>query len=191
MKFIITRAYISAVFAVVLPFLSLSAFADCFEDGFNAGLDACPTKCDTCPPDRYNEGFNAGKSACRNDPASCGIQSDDGINCQNAASSCGLFSSNDVTPAGITKGKQECIQNIVQCVSVSEPEAIKSALNQIVSICKDDPYLCFGASEPPALPNDVVFCEGEDKNCLKQVEPKDFKLHLPVVYYLQDNESAL
>jgi hypothetical protein len=205
MKLIITRAYISAVFAVVLPFFSLSAFADCFEDGFNAGLAACPTtsNCDA----KYNEGVDAGKSACQSDPASCGIPSDDGINCQNAAQSCsipsddgincqnaapncGLYTYNDVTPAGLTKGKQECTQNIVQCVS--DTGAIESALVQIAPICKDNPYLCFGASEPPALSDGVVFCKGEDKNCLMQVEPgkPHFKLHLPVVYYLQDNESV-
>ncbi len=60
MKHFVTRASISTVLGFVWIFFSLSAFADLFDDGYNAGKATC----ETCPPDRYEEGKNAGLAAC-------------------------------------------------------------------------------------------------------------------------------
>ncbi|MCK5523889.1 MAG: hypothetical protein KAI83_12225 [Thiomargarita sp.] len=88
MKHFVTRA--SMVLGFVWIFFSLSAFADCFQDGFNAGLGACTPSsgpaCDSCcptTPDRYEEGKNDGLAAC---PAQqpCNCSPDDYKNGYNA-----------------------------------------------------------------------------------------------------------
>jgi len=202
MKIIITRAYISTVFAVVLPFLSLSAFADCYQDGFNDGLAACPTtsNCDA----KYNEGFNAGKSQCQSNPASCGIPTDDGTTCSNAVSKCGIPTDDGIS---CNNAVTECTDKLVNIINQScgLDKVLDCGINIVTQKgkeagkdeCKKDLYSCFGTSEPSE--ETVVFCSNaednnaSDKNCLKYVGPEqlNFKLRLPVVYLEGDPKTIV
>ncbi len=69
MKLIRAKASISAVFAVLLTFFSMATYADlcqdCFDAGFNAGKNQCPT-CATCPNCQegdYDRGYTDGRNS--------------------------------------------------------------------------------------------------------------------------------
>jgi hypothetical protein len=121
MKQTLNRA--SVVFAFVLMFFSLSAFAGPFEDGLAAGQEFCkqnPSACGITFNDT-NGSTEQGKQECRNNPSACGITFNDTNGsteqgkqeCRNNPSACGI-TFND-TNGSTEQGKQECRNNPSAC----------------------------------------------------------------------------
>ncbi len=155
MKFIITRASVLTLFAVVLSFLSTSISADPWQDGFNTGKATCqvcqacpscpsqncPTKtcptCQTCPAQQAcptcDNDYQRGKRECRSNPASCGI----------------TITQNDpnaITQAGKEAGKRECQTNPQSCgitITPHDPNAITQAGKEAGKReCQRNPQFC-------------------------------------------------
>jgi hypothetical protein len=197
MKNFVTRASISTMFCFIWVSFSLSAFAaSVFEEGFNAGLAACPTCqicqtqtcqiCQICPPDRYNDGYNAGITSCPIMPdryqEGYEIGGMEGrMRCQNNPAECGLHS-----PAEIDQAKYEammqCRNDPASCGIFTD--MTDATQNAIKDYCAEDPSRCF--DQLTTVPDyiDETYCDNKTKNCYSENG-----LYLSTVYSEYDTNT--
>jgi general stress protein YciG len=169
MKQILNRA--SVVFAFVLMFFSLSAFADIFDVGFEAGKQFCSDNPNACgipaadPNAITLAGKDAGKQECRDNPSACNINKQDPNaitqagkdagkqECRDNPSACGITQQdpNAITQAGKNAGKQECRDNPSACgITQQDPNAITQAgKNAGKQECRDNPSACGITQQDP------------------------------------------
>ncbi len=176
MKNFITRASISTMFGFIWVSFSLSAFAaSVFEEGFNAGLAACPTceTCPTCPPDRYNDGYNAGITSCPITPdmynegynagqSTCQVCPPAPV-CQDNFSVGYDVGQSEGVEEGRMQGMELCQNDPAACGIFFE--VTEANQNAIKDYCAEDPSRCF--DQLTTVPDyiDETYCDNKTKNC--------------------------
>ena len=194
MKNFITRASISTMFGFVWIFFSLSAFAaSVFEEGFNAGLAACPTcqTCPTCPSDRYNDGYNAGAASCPTTPDRYQEGYDAGQStcppapvCQDNFSVGYDVGQSEGIEKGRMQGMNQCQNDPASCGIFFE--VTDATQNAIKDYCAEDPSRCFDQiTTVPYDPIDETYCDNKTKNCFSL----ENGLYLSTVYSEDDTNT--
>ena len=146
MKFFITKTGLLTIF--ILSVLSVSVFADLYQDGFQNGLDIGKA---SCPSDRYNEGIKVGEASCTSDRYDEGIKvgeascpSDrynEGIEeCKTEPQDHNLMTFTDAENK-VKIAIKECLSDLESCIT-NDPELTTIVLNAINVRCDVDLEQC-------------------------------------------------
>jgi hypothetical protein len=167
MKQILNRA--SVVLAFVLMFFSLSAFADIFDDGFEAGKKFCRNNPKTCGINFTDKDASKqeGIKSCTDNPESCGLEHKDGSkqdgikSCKDNPESCGLEHQDGSRQDGITF----CQQNPSACGIVLNDT--NGSRQEGIDFCKGNPSACeIAVNNNPTLQTEAKsFCQKNLEKC--------------------------